>query len=214
VAAKKPAPSVRAAASKPAVSAAGLAKAAKAARAAQKPADKPAAARAPGQGTAVETIARTYFEALTARDAAAAARLWDKGGVQDLVPIGIFRGPGAIEQFFQEMFTAMPDLRFEVERITADAGVAAVQWRLAGTFSAGSFQGLEPNGRRVELRGTDCLEIDDGRIMRNTAVFDGAAFARQIGLLPAEDSGADRAIRAGFNTVTKLRRSVARRTTG
>jgi hypothetical protein len=108
----------------------------------------------------------------------------------------------------------MPDLRLSVERITADDRVAAVQWRASGTFSGGPFQGIEPTGRRIELRGIDCLEVVDGKVMRNTSVYDGAAVARGMGLLPPEDSGADRAMRAGFNTVTKLRRAVAARTGG
>ncbi|MGI8945640.1 MAG: ester cyclase [Thermoleophilaceae bacterium] len=203
-AAKKPA---KRAASKPAAKSA----AAKSA-AAKKPAAKPS--RAPAKRKVVSDTARGYFDALAARDAAAAAGHWRADGVDDVVPLGIFRGPAAIKGLYEELFAAMPDLRITVERVTADDRTAAVQWRQVGTFSAGSFQGLEPNGRRVELRGTDCLEIEDGEIVRNTSVFDGAAFARQVGLLPPEDSGADRAIRAGFNTVTKLRRTVARRTGG
>jgi steroid delta-isomerase-like uncharacterized protein len=159
----------------------------------------------------VTDTARSYFDALAARDADAVTRAWAAEGVNDLVPLGIFRGSAAIRAFFEEMFAAMPDLVFTVERIIADDGAASVQWRAVGTFSGEPFRGLEANGSRVDLRGSDCLEIEDGKIVHNTGVFDGAAFARQIGMLPAEDSGADRAIRAGFNTVTKLRRTVARR---
>lgn len=168
--------------------------------------------RAVPKRAVVQETARSYFEALAARDADRAARAWGEGGVDDIVPLGIFRGRAAIRALLLEMFTAMPDSLFSVERITADDKVAAVQWRVVGTFSGASFQGLEPTGRRVDLRGSDCLQIEDGKIVHNTGIFDGAAFARQVGLLPPEDSGADRAIRAGFNTVTKLRRTVARRT--
>ncbi len=171
-----------------------------------------APSRAPAKRTVVQATAGAYFEALAARDADAAVRVWDAEGVNDIVPLGIFRGPAAIRTLLKEMFTAMPDARFTTERITADDKVAAVQWRLAGTFSEGTFQGLQPTGRRVDLRGVDCLEIVDGRIVHCTSTFDGAAYARQVGLLPPEDSGADRAIRAGFNTVTKLRRTMAKRT--
>jgi len=160
----------------------------------------------------VIATARGYFDALAARNADAVEQAWDADGVNDLVPLGIFRGPAAIRAFFEEMFAAMPDIRFTVERIIADDKAAAVQWRATGTFSGAPFQGLEPNDRPVDLRGSDTLSIVDGKIVHNTGVFDGAAFARQIGMLPAEDSGADRAIRAGFNTMTKLRRTVARRT--
>ena len=83
---------------------------------------------------------------------------------------------------------------------------------MAGTFDGAAFQGIEPTGKRVELRGFDLLEIDeDGKITRNTGYYDGADFARQIGMLPPQDSGAERAMRSGFNAVTKIRREIANR---
>jgi steroid delta-isomerase-like uncharacterized protein len=162
----------------------------------------------------VQDTARSYFDAVGARDAATMAAHWHREGIYDSVPLGVFRGPDAVRRHYQEMFAAMPDLRTTVERITADDRVAAVQWRASGTFTGGPFQGIEPTGREIEVRGIDSLEVEDGKILRGTSVYDGAAVARGMGLLPAEDSGADRAIRAGFNTVTKLRRAMAARTGG
>jgi steroid delta-isomerase-like uncharacterized protein len=205
-AAKKPS---RAATAEPATAAASVG--GQASRAAEV---KDASGRAPAGRSVVEDTARRYFEATARRDAAAAVEVWDADGVDDVVPLGIYRGRAEIRAYLEEMFAAMPDIRLSVDRIVADDRAAAVQWRVTGTFTGSPFQGLESNGRRIDLRGVDNLEIEDGKIVHNTGMFDGAAFARQIGLLPPEDSGADRAIRAGFNTVTKLRRSVARRTAG
>ena len=197
--------------------------AAKPAAAAAKPAAapaKPAVAAVKGTVAAdpsakralVERAARSYFDALAARDVNAAGQVWREDAVDDIVPFGILRGRDAVKGYLRELFGAMPDARITVERMVADDRGAAVRWRAVGTFSGEPFQGLEPTGSRIDLRGIDDLEIEDGSIVHNTGVFDGAAFARQIGLLPPEDSGADRAIRAGFNTVTKLRRSVAKKT--
>ena len=44
--------------------------------------------------------------------------------------------------------------------------------------------------------------------MGNTAYYDGASFARQVGMLPSEGSGAERAMKGAFNAVTKMRRRV------
>ena len=96
-----------------------------------------------------------------------------------------------------------------------DSQGATVQWRMRGTFDGGAFQGLEPTGRRIDLRGVDCMEVgEDGLITSNVAYYDGAAFARQVGMLPTQDSGADRAMRAGFNTVTRVRSALAQRKGG
>jgi steroid delta-isomerase-like uncharacterized protein len=175
----------------------------------QPAAKKPAKPRRSARVKAVEEAARTYFNAVTARDPDAMAACWHPDGVEDIIPQGVFRGPEAVRNFFAELFGAFPDFEFTVTRITADHEVAAVQWRATATFTGGRFQGIEATGRRIELRGTDCLEIDDdGRITRNTAAFDGAALARGTGMLPPENSGAEKAMRGAFNAVTKLRKAV------
>jgi len=157
--------------------------------------------------TARET-ADGYFAAVAARDLDAMGGFWHDELVTDLVPIGVFRGPEALREFFAELFAAVPDLDFAVRRTSVDGDVASVEWRLSGTFSGGPFQEIEPTGRRIELRGVDCVEIAAGKIVRNTAYYDGAAFARSIGMLPPRDSGTEQAMTAGFNALTKLRRTL------
>ncbi len=178
--------------------------------AAKTPAKSPAKPRRTARVKAVEDAARAYFDAVSARDPDAMAAQWHSEGIEDIVPLGIFRGPEAVRALFTEMFAAIPDMVFTVERITADSDGAVIQWRAAGTFTGSAFQGIDATDRFVELRGADCLEIDaDGLLTRNTAYYDGFAFARGVGMLPPEDSPADKAIRTGFNAVTKVRRAVA-----
>jgi len=160
---------------------------------------------------AVEKVAKSYFKAAAERDPDAMAEHWHPDGVDDLVPVGVFRGPEEVRRLFGEVFAAMPDAEMVVDRIVADGKAAAVQWRMTGTFDGTTFNGIEPNGRRIELRGIDCLEIEDGKITRNTAVYDGAAFARAIGMLPPRDSGGERAMIAAFNAATKVRAAVRER---
>ena len=47
--------------------------------------------------------------------------------------------------------------------------------------------------------------------MSNTAYFDSMSVARQIGMMPADGSSADRAMKGAFNAMTKVRRAVAER---
>ena len=92
-----------------------------------------------------------------------------------------------------------------MDRIVADEEAAVVQWRAAGSFSGGPFQGIEPTGRRVEIRGVDVMESTGGLVRHNTIYYDGASFARQVGMLPRAHSMADRAMMATFNAVTRVR---------
>jgi steroid delta-isomerase-like uncharacterized protein len=152
-----------------------------------------------------EDVARSYFEAAAARDADGMASHWSADGVEDLVPIGILRGPAEVRGFFAELFAALPDFEFVVERITADERVAAVQWRASGTFDGGPFQGIDPTGRRVELRGCDCVEVENDKLVRNTAYWDNMEFARAVGMMPPLDSPGERAMKSAFNAFTKVR---------
>lgn len=170
--------------------------------------------RRPPKRKLVDQHARSAFDALARRDAEAIGEHWREDGVNDIVPVGVLRGRGEIVDFFREVFTAVPDLETTVTRVVASDRLAAVECRMTGNFVGGPFRGIEPTGRPLHLRGFDLLEIEDGEIVGNTAYYDGAAFARQIGLLPPEGSAAERALTGALNAVTMVRKALAERTGG
>jgi len=161
-------------------------------------------ARSPGE------LARSYFAAVAARDAGAQLEHWHPEGIVDLVPVGIRRGEAEIGAFYRELYGAIPDLETTVDGIVADERHAVVQWRMSGHFTGGPFEGLDPTGGRIALRGVDVLEFEHGTIVRNTAYYDGLEFARGAGMLPAQYSGAEKAMFAAFNGLTKARSALRR----
>jgi steroid delta-isomerase-like uncharacterized protein len=165
--------------------------------------------RRPPRRKAVEAHARSYFDAVARRDPDAIAEHWREGGVDDLVPVRPLRGKDEIVAFFRELFGAVPDMEMTVTRVVAGETQAAVEWRLTGNFTGDPFQGIDPTGRHVEIRGIDLLEIEDDLIVGNTAYYDAMSFARQIGLMPPESSSAESAMKSAFNASTKLRRAVS-----
>jgi steroid delta-isomerase-like uncharacterized protein len=117
--------------------------------------------------------------------------------------------------WFRRFFDAVPDLHMEVEDV-AVAGEpgrerVTVRWHVTGTFSGAPYMGIEPTGRAVDLRGMDLIDVEDGRVAGNNIYYDQLAFARQIGMLPAEGSLAHRLMTAGFNLATKARATVRER---
>ena len=131
--------------------------------------------------------------------------------VDDFVAIGEFSGRDEVRDFFTELFAAFPDFELSVERVVAEGDAVVVRWHADGTFSGARFQGIEPTGRRVRIRGCDFFEVEDGWIRRNTIFYDGASFARQVGMLPAKDSFGDRAMLRLFNAKVRLTRRFRRR---
>ena len=176
-------------------------------------------AKAPGRKRitrrkAVEAHVRSYFDAINSRDPQAVAQHWAEDGVDEIVPQGVLRGRPDIASYFADLFAACPDLETSVTRVVAGERQAAVEWRMRGTFNGGPFQGIEATGKVCELRGLDLMDVEDGQLTGNTGYFDGADFARQIGMMPPQDSGAERAMKGAFNAVTKLKRAVNERRPG
>jgi steroid delta-isomerase-like uncharacterized protein len=174
-------------------------------------AEKAPARRRITKRKAVEAHVRNHMEALANRDLEAVAAGWHEDGVEELVPTGVLRGRQAIVRNLADMFAAAPDMETTVMRIVAGDKQAAVEWRMEGTFSGVAYQGIEPTGKRVEIRGFELFEIEGGLIASTTVYYDSMAFARQVGMMPPLDSGAERAMKGAFNTVTKLRRAVDER---
>jgi len=153
----------------------------------------------------VEQHIRSYFDALGRRDTRAMADHWSDDGVADIVPLGVLRGRGEIMGFFHGLFDAVPDLETTVTRLVPGEHEAAIEWRMTGHFTGRAFQGVKATGAQVELRGIDLIEIADGDNTSMTTYYDGMSFARQIGLMPARDSGRERAMKGAFNAATRLR---------
>ena len=163
-------------------------------RAGQKP-------KVPGPGR----VARTYFDAVAARDVDAMVDCWAEGGIDCLAPLNRdLRAPDEVRSFFNQTFTAMPDMRFEVLDLVAARNQAAVRWRATGTFCGGPFEGIEPTGSRIELEGIDLLTVEDGKIQHNDAYYDSGQFARAVGILPPPDSKMEQRMAGVFNARTRL----------
>jgi predicted ester cyclase len=155
-----------------------------------------------------ETV-RSYFDAVIARDPEAMAEHWAEDGIEEILPVGIFRGPEEVKAWFTELFTAVPDFEMTLDRVLAHEDDVLVQWRMNGTFTGGPLMGIDPTGRRIEMRGLDWLEVKDEKVVRNTAFSDGMALARGMGLIPPQDSAAEKAMFTAFNAFTKARGAVS-----
>jgi len=153
--------------------------------------------------------ALAYLEGEAARDVQRIVSACAPGYVEDNVGLGQrLEGKQETEAFFTELFAAIPDFELWVDRVIADGTVVAVEWHANGTFDGRRFQGIRATGSRVELRGVDVFDVSEGGLTRNTVYYDGASFARQIGMLPPAGSFPDRAMLRMFNAKTWLKRTL------
>jgi predicted ester cyclase len=157
-------------------------------------------------------VVREYFDALMAKDLDRAVATWEPGSRDSLYGFADMVAPHGIRGYFAGIFAAIPDFALEVDSMVAEGDQVAVRWRASGTFNGTQkFQGLAPNGRRVELEGLDLLTVSDGKIVSNHAYTNGMEFARQVGALPPQDSGPERAMAAAFNAKTAIEKRIRNR---
>jgi steroid delta-isomerase-like uncharacterized protein len=163
----------------------------------------------------VNDVVASYFEALNRRDAAAAAEYLAPDVVEEITGVGVLRGRDEVRTFFDGLFKAAPDMEVLVDRTVSEGDTDVVQWRMNGTFTGGPlFNGVQATGGRLQLRGCDVIDVRDGKIVRNTAYQDGIELARALGMMPPQDSPAEKAMIAAFNGATKLRTAVRQRFAG
>jgi glyoxylase-like metal-dependent hydrolase (beta-lactamase superfamily II)/predicted ester cyclase len=144
--------------------------------------------------------ARAYFAALADRDVDGAVALWSSGGVDHITGQPDLSGPEAVRSFLEDLFGALPDLRFEIIETTTHRERCVVRWRARGTFAGPRrLDGFVPNGRRFDCEGCDVLTIRDAKVLANHVYMDTADMYRQLGLLPRSDSAAHRRASAVAN---------------
>lgn len=163
-------------------------------------------------GRDAATVAREYFETIARRDADRMVEFWEPGGVGDIHGVAVLTAPTSYREWFAELFAAFPDWTFEILDLVAEGDKAAVRWRATATFDGGArFNGIEPNGAKVDVTGCDLLTIRDGKIQRNEAYLNGMELAQQLGVLPPQGSAPERAMTAAFNLKTRLTKRLRRR---
>ncbi len=156
-------------------------------------------------GSKAEAVARSYFQAIDARDLDTAIALWADGGRENVRGRVDVIAPQGVREFIGELIDAVPDLSMQVVSTTTEGDRCGVHWRLTGTFAGpGHFGGVAPTGNPVVLEGFDLLTVRDGLIQSNDAFTDSMTFARQIGMMPPLGSTAEQRMMGVFNAKSRL----------
>jgi steroid delta-isomerase-like uncharacterized protein len=157
--------------------------------------------------TGTESVARAYFDAVARRDVEAMAACWEPSSRDVIHGVADMRVPEDLRKWFGDLFASFPDFGFEVIEVIAAGEKAAVHWHATGTFDGSArFEGLLPNGERVDVQGCDVLTVRDGKVVHNDAYMNGAEMARQLGALPPQGSPPEKALTALLNLKTKIAR--------
>jgi glyoxylase-like metal-dependent hydrolase (beta-lactamase superfamily II)/predicted ester cyclase len=161
-------------------------------------------------GSKAEASARRYFAAIDARDVDGAVACWADGGRDNVRGRVDVLAPDGVREFIGGLLEAVPDLSMTVVSTTSEGDRCGVHWRLRGTFAGpGDFGGIAPTGNPIDLEGFDLVTVENGLIVNNDAFTDSMTFARQVGMMPAQDSGAEQRMMGAFNAKTRLTSGLA-----
>lgn len=119
-------------------------------------------------------------------------------------------GHEGVRPFLESTWRALPDLRFEVVEgpyVVPGKPKAAFHWRGRATFT-GPLEppGFAPTGESADFEGVDFHEYRDGKLHRLSIYFDLMDLGRQIGVMPARGSRAERTMAAMQRAQAKLKR--------
>ena len=158
----------------------------------------------------LQQIAAEQIELWNAQDVdGIAARLTDD--VVWSTPAKTTQGKTAAVEDMRETFVAFPDLRFEATAVEVfcnrDASAMVSTWSATGTMT-GPLQGVPPTGRTGTLTGMTLSRFTDDKIREYRITYDGLLYLQQLGLLPATDSVAFKALVMGDVMVGRARQAV------
>jgi predicted ester cyclase len=88
------------------------------------------------------------------------------------------------ERFAVAFYSAFPAIRHQIELVVADEDAVVVRFVLKGVHT-GSFFGIPPTGREVEIAAHAILRVRARRVSELYGIFDEAGLLRQLGVLPS-----------------------------
>lgn len=111
------------------------------------------------------------------------------------LPPGAADGHNGFRTVLGPFCEAFPDLRLDIEFMTADDDRIVVYNATTGTH-IGSFMGMPASGKKFKATGADIFRFDgDGKIAEHWGVFDTFGMLSQLGLLQLSghsDEGLDK----------------------
>jgi steroid delta-isomerase-like uncharacterized protein len=115
------------------------------------------------------------------------------------------RGKDQIRHWYQDLFTAVPDLRNADERYWVADGTVFFEGRVEGTH-LGDWMGWAPTGRHFSSALMCRVPIaPDGLMEAEIVYLDGADIFRQLGLIPKAGGRQERAMQAIHRVHMQLR---------
>jgi len=134
----------------------------------------------------VERILSDWATAWSSRDPDKVLSLFSDDCVyEDVTFAAINRGKKELRAFAEGVCAGIPDFTIELTAGFVAGTWGVMEWVMSGTHK-GDFPGMPATGKRFSTRGVTILELEAGKIRRNSDYWDAATVMRQVGLLSSK----------------------------
>jgi steroid delta-isomerase-like uncharacterized protein len=134
--------------------------------------------------SSVDRLLDDWAMAWTSNDPEKVIALFADDCVFEGVTFGVVaRGKEGIRSFAKRAFAAVPDFKYGVTSRFATNRWAVIEWVMSGTHR-GDLPSMPATGKRFSsVRGTTTLDLEAGKVRRESDYWDAATFMKQVGLL-------------------------------
>jgi len=90
-------------------------------------------------------------------------------------------GMAGFVEFFRQIFGAVPDFKYCIKQMIAEADLVWMYSGVSGTHTSGGWLDVPPSGNRLDFDAVDMFRIQDGKIAEHWDVADTFKLFSQIG---------------------------------
>jgi steroid delta-isomerase-like uncharacterized protein len=104
--------------------------------------------------------------------------------IMEDLPSRTCQGKRELEAYYNYLLTGYPDLTFEAKSCFGSGNQIATEWIMTGTHT-GNTSRFKATGKRFSISGVSILEIQGGKIIRETDYWDLYSLLQQLGIMPS-----------------------------
>ena len=104
--------------------------------------------------------------------------------VMEDLPSRICHGKRELAAYYNDLLIGYPDLNFAAKSCFSSGNQIATEWMMSGTHTGNSPR-FKATGKRFSIPGVSILEIQGGKITRETDYWNMYSLLQQLGIMPS-----------------------------
>jgi steroid delta-isomerase-like uncharacterized protein len=134
--------------------------------------------------TTTEKFAKNFWAAWNTHDWGKTSPFYADNCIMEDLPSIICNSKLELEAYYDYLVKGYPDLTFKAKSCFGNSNKTATEWTMTGTHTSDTSR-FKATGKRFSIPGVSILEIQDGKIIRETDYWDMCLLLQQLGIMPS-----------------------------